>query len=118
MKPLAKQMKPEDHERVFYKISVIYTNKFQLFLNIAFMFQELHDIHSSFFFELSKFRNPNAKISATFMKWREKFLVYGGYCANLTKATSLLQELCDSDENFKTVVVVSILIYRLELFTL
>lgn len=24
MKPLCKQMKPEDHERVFYKISVIY----------------------------------------------------------------------------------------------
>lgn len=41
------------------------------------------------------------------MNWREKFLVYGGYCANLTKATNLLQELCDSDENFNTIVVVS-----------
>lgn len=43
------------------------------------------------------------------MNWREKFLVYGMYCANLMKATTLLQELCDTDDGFSQAVKVSFL---------
>lgn len=42
------------------------------------------------------------------MNWKEKFLTYGMYCANLTKATTTLQELCDTDELFNQIVNVSI----------
>jgi guanine nucleotide exchange factor VAV len=87
MKPHCSQMKPQHHETLYYKIN------------------EMHDIHSSFYHELKKFRDPTVKLSLTFMKWRERFLVYGGYCANLTRSTNLLQELCDTDEGFNTIVV-------------
>ncbi|KAJ3641351.1 hypothetical protein Zmor_027862 [Zophobas morio] len=87
MQPLSNQMKQQDHERVFYKIN------------------ELHEIHSEFHRELKRFRDPMNKLSLIFMRWRERFLVYGGYCANLTRATNLLQELCDNDENFNATVV-------------
>ncbi|XP_044262006.1 protein vav isoform X2 [Tribolium madens] len=87
MKPLANQMKPQDHEAVFYKI------------------YDLHEIHLAFYRELTRFRDPGYRLSSIFMNWRERFLVYGGYCANLTRATNLLQELCDSDENFNATIV-------------
>ncbi|XP_015839689.1 protein vav isoform X1 [Tribolium castaneum] len=87
MKPLANQMKPQDHEVVFYKI------------------YDLHEIHLAFYRELTRFRDPGFRLSSIFMNWRERFLVYGGYCANLTRATNLLQELCDCDENFNATIV-------------
>ncbi|KAJ8931541.1 hypothetical protein NQ314_015530 [Rhamnusium bicolor] len=88
MQPLINQMKPEEHSTVFFKI------------------KELGDIHSKFLHELLRVRNdPMVKLSNIFMMWREKFLVYGLYCANLTKATTILQELCDSDELFNQAVI-------------
>lgn len=50
------------------------------------------------------------------MKWREKFLVYGSYCANLTKATTTLQELCDNNENFNMTIIVSVFVNDLFLY--
>lgn len=43
------------------------------------------------------------------MKYRDKFLAYGQYCANLQHATSRLQELCDNSEHsdFNNEVAVS-----------
>lgn len=89
MIPLQHQMKAEDHGIVFHKI------------------KELFEVHSAFLLELTKIRsNPNIKLSQTFQLFKEKFLIYGSYCANLTKATTLLQELCDQDENFNQTVIV------------
>lgn len=79
MLKLKDSMRPQDHKLVFYKIN------------------ELYKIHTEFNNELS---NPSVKLGATFIKWREKFLIYGAYCANLSKARNTLQELCDTDEQF------------------
>ncbi|XP_076259235.1 protein vav-like isoform X2 [Rhynchophorus ferrugineus] len=85
---LVKYMKSEDHSTVFHKI------------------KELYDIHSSFLSELLKTKtNPNIKISNVFLQFRERFLIYGNYCANLTKATTVLQELCDQDEIFNQTII-------------
>lgn len=43
-----------------------------------------------------------------FQQFKEKFLIYGSYCANLTKATTLLQEMCDQDDAFNQAVIVSL----------
>lgn len=40
------------------------------------------------------------------MQWREKFLVYGSYCANLTKAINTLQEICDTDAEMNNLIEV------------
>ncbi|XP_060526932.1 protein vav isoform X2 [Cylas formicarius] len=88
MIPLLNLIKAEDHSCVFHKI------------------KELHDIHATFYNELLKVKSdPNQRLSGIFMRWREKFLVYGSYCANLTKATTVLQELCDTDEPFNQAVI-------------
>ncbi|KAL1517114.1 hypothetical protein ABEB36_000923 [Hypothenemus hampei] len=88
MFPLQSLMKPDDHVQVFHKI------------------KELYDVHSSFLLELLKIQtNPNVKLSQIFQQFKEKFLIYGSYCANLTKATTLLQELCDQDEIFNQAVI-------------
>uniref|UniRef100_A0AAR5Q3C8 Protein vav n=1 Tax=Dendroctonus ponderosae TaxID=77166 RepID=A0AAR5Q3C8_DENPD len=88
MTPLQSQMKPEHHSQVFYKI------------------KELYEVHSGFLLEMVKIRtNNNVKLGQLFQNFKEKFLIYGGYCANLTKATSLLQELCDEDENFNQTII-------------
>ncbi|KAJ8917102.1 hypothetical protein NQ315_012592, partial [Exocentrus adspersus] len=88
MQPLMSQMRPEDHNTVFFKI------------------KELRDVHSEFLHELLKTKStPALKLSNIFMRFREKFLLYGMYCANLTKATTLLQELCDNDEVFNQAVI-------------
>jgi len=33
-----------------------------------------------------------------FVHWKEKFIIYGDYCANLTKAQNLVEELCAKNE--------------------
>ncbi|XP_066149563.1 protein vav isoform X2 [Euwallacea fornicatus] len=88
MPTLQSHMKPDDHALVFHKI------------------KELYDVHSSFLLELTKIRtNPNVKLGNVFQQFKEKFLIYGSYCPNLTKATALLQELCDQDDNFNQIVI-------------
>ncbi|CAG9835875.1 unnamed protein product [Diabrotica balteata] len=88
MLPLVNQMKPEHHTLVFFNI------------------KDLKDVHAEFLEELFRIRtHPSTRISNIFMRFREKFLIYGMYCANLTKATQILQELCDSDEVFNQTVI-------------
>ncbi|CAG9766732.1 unnamed protein product [Ceutorhynchus assimilis] len=88
MVPLQNQMRPEDHATVFHKI------------------KELYEIHSAFLAELTKIRtNPNVRLSQIFQQFKERFLIYGSYCANLTRATTLLQELCDQDDGFNQTVI-------------
>ncbi|XP_050296677.1 protein vav isoform X2 [Anthonomus grandis grandis] len=87
MMPLQGLMKTEDHTTVFHKI------------------KELYEVHSAFLVELTKMRlNPNIRLSQIFQQFKERFLIYGDYCANLTRATALLQELCDQDESFNQAV--------------
>ncbi|KAK9874864.1 hypothetical protein WA026_005680 [Henosepilachna vigintioctopunctata] len=84
---LVTYMRPQDHEIIFYKIS------------------ELYDVHQDFNKALSRMRyDMSVKLSLIFMQWKEKFLVYGPYCANLTKAINTLQELCDNNEEFNKIV--------------
>ncbi|KAL3276931.1 hypothetical protein HHI36_012296 [Cryptolaemus montrouzieri] len=84
---LADCMRHQDHDIVFYKIN------------------ELLKVHTDFNKELSRIRyDPSVKLSGIFMQYRERFLVYGNYCANLTKAINTLQELCDNDEDFNKIV--------------
>ncbi|CAG9766734.1 unnamed protein product [Ceutorhynchus assimilis] len=93
MVPLQNQMRPEDHATVFHKI------------------KELYEIHSAFLVELTKIRtNKNimfvlGRLSQIFQKFKERFLIYGSYCANLTRATNLLQDLCNQDYGFNETVI-------------
>ena len=41
--------------------------------------------------------NSPARLSAVFLAFKEKFLIYGDYCANLPKAQALLDELTTRD---------------------
>ncbi|XP_045469338.1 protein vav isoform X2 [Harmonia axyridis] len=84
---LAGSMRPQDHETIFHKIP------------------DLLKVHTDFNKELSRVRyDPSVRLSSIFMQWREKFLVYGSYCANLTKAINTLQEICDTDAEMNNLI--------------
>ncbi|XP_049846897.1 protein vav isoform X1 [Schistocerca gregaria] len=58
--------------------------------------KDLAEIHAGFHSQLRKAITPGTsnRLSDVFLNWREKFLVYGEYCANLTKAQNHIQDLC------------------------
>ncbi|KAK7867226.1 hypothetical protein R5R35_008400 [Gryllus longicercus] len=62
--------------------------------------RELAEIHQRFLRHLHKAVAPgsNERLSEVFLNWREKFLIYGDYCANLTKAQTLIQDVCARNE--------------------
>lgn len=74
------------------------------------MFQELCEIHAGFHSQLRKVVAPgsNARLSEVFLNWREKFLIYGDYCANLTNAQNCIQDQCAHHENVNQEVIVSV----------
>lgn len=74
-RPLSPLLRPEDSARIFFGI------------------KELAEIHAGFHSQLRKART-GAALAQVFLDWREKFLIYGDYCANLTLAQSTLQEAC------------------------
>lgn len=74
-RPLSPLLRPEDSARIFFGI------------------KELAEIHAGFHSQLRKARTGVA-LAQVFLDWREKFLIYGDYCANLTLAQSTLQEAC------------------------
>lgn len=41
-----------------------------------------------------------------FVHWKEKFVIYGDYCANLTKAQNLVEELCSKNDLFNQEIMV------------
>lgn len=47
------------------------------------------------------------RLSEVFLNFREKFLVYGDYIANLTNAQNLIQDLCARNESVNNEVEVS-----------
>ncbi|XP_029175638.1 protein vav isoform X2 [Nylanderia fulva] len=78
-RPLSSLFRPEDSARIFFGI------------------KELAEIHVGFHSQLRKARN-GAALAQVFLDWREKFLIYGDYCANLTLAQNTLQEICARNE--------------------
>lgn len=72
--------------------------------------QDLYDIHVGFHSQLSKAAvgANGLRLSQVFLSWREKFLAYGDYCANLTKAQDRIQHVCDTNDFVNQEVMVSI----------
>uniref|UniRef100_A0A8D8M153 Protein vav n=2 Tax=Cacopsylla melanoneura TaxID=428564 RepID=A0A8D8M153_9HEMI len=90
MKPLCKLMKLEDFNVVFSGI------------------KELNEIHRDFLSDLRKaisIPNSPIKLSDVFLKYKERFLIYGDYCANLTIAQHRIEELCNKNDPFRQEVV-------------
>lgn len=115
MKPLQNVLDEVTHGIIFYKIAVSYPSisKTNEVLRDVFCFvQELHEVHTGFLSQLQGVSNEHhaTRLSDVFLKWCKKFLVYASYCANLTKASNLLQEKCEVDESFNQLIIVSIVI--------
>lgn len=87
-RPLSPLLRSEDSARIFFSI------------------KELSEIHVGFHSQLRKARN-GAALAQVFLDWREKFLIYGDYCANLTLAQNTLQEVCARNEVVNQEVIVS-----------
>lgn len=61
--------------------------------------KELSEIHTEFHSELFKScTSSQHRISNCFLHWKDKFVLYGEYCANLPKAQSLIDEICTRNE--------------------
>lgn len=88
-RPLSSILRPEDSSRIFFGI------------------KELSEIHAGFHSQMRKARN-GAALAQVFLDWREKFLIYGDYCANLTIAQNTLQEACARNEVINQEVIVSL----------
>lgn len=82
--------------------------------------QELAEIHGGFLSQLRKATTPNSmiKLSETFLNWREKFLIYGDYCANLTTAQDKIQEICNRSENINQLIQVINFLISLIIFNI
>lgn len=79
-------------------------------LIIIYISQELSEIHRTFLNQLRKavtIPGSPIKLSEVFISWKEKFLIYGEYCANLTLAQQRIQDLCSRDEKLNQEVIVS-----------
>jgi hypothetical protein len=83
-----------------------------LYVSMHLFEQELSEIHTCFYSQLCKAVAPGsaARLSEVFLNWREKFLIYGEYCANLTNAQALIQDVCNRNELVNQQVIVSFLI--------
>lgn len=76
MVPFEKHLSREDVKKIFPKI------------------RELVEIHTQFLKHLKDAITGNLKLSQIFLDFREPFLVYGEYCANMTMATDTLRDVC------------------------
>lgn len=94
-RPLSSLLRPEDSIRIFFGI------------------KELSEIHVGFYSQLRKARSGTA-LAQVFLDWREKFLIYGDYCANLTLAQNTLQEACARNEVVNQEVIVSFVMMKKE----
>ncbi|EEC19102.1 Rho guanine nucleotide exchange factor, putative, partial [Ixodes scapularis] len=80
MRPLKDVLTPEENEVIFKHI------------------KELADTHAGFHADLHKAclvpQQQQMRISDCFLRWKDKFIVYGDYCSNLPKAQEQIDELC------------------------
>ncbi|XP_046734889.1 protein vav isoform X2 [Diprion similis] len=77
-RPLSPLLRPEDSACIFFGI------------------EELSKIHTGFHSQLRIARN-GADLARIFLDWREKFLLYGDYCANLTLAQITVRDVCRNE---------------------
>lgn len=89
-RPLMNVMRAEDWSRIFFGI------------------KELAEIHTSFLSQIRKARHNATTLSQVFLDCREKFLIYGDYCANLTTAQNTLNEVCANNDQINEEVTVSL----------
>lgn len=87
-RPLSAMLRPEETAKIFFGI------------------KDLAEIHAGFHSQLCKARSGSA-LAQVFLDWREKLIIYGDYCANLTLAQSTLQEVCANNEMINQEVIVS-----------
>ncbi|KAL3242747.1 hypothetical protein MRX96_002513 [Rhipicephalus microplus] len=82
MRPLKDVLTPEENEIIFKHI------------------KELAETHTGFHADLHKacVSSQHLKISDCFLRWKEKFIVYGDYCSNLPKAQEQIDELCSKKQ--------------------
>nr|CAB3267600.1 guanine nucleotide exchange factor VAV2-like [Phallusia mammillata] len=62
----------------------------------------LHNIHKEFFKEIERAKND--KLSQPFLKYKDRFLVYGEYCSSMTDSQDLVEELMKSNETMRLVI--------------
>lgn len=79
----------------------------------------MYDIHSGFLAQLKLATSGGVtgstsgrnlpRLGDVFLSWRERFLLYGDYCSNLTGAQDALKFLCQKDDAFSEKLSVIIL---------
>ncbi|XP_037963720.2 protein vav isoform X2 [Plutella xylostella] len=88
MRPLVPLLKPHDAQVIFFGI------------------QELHEIHKGLLKQLKLATEgvvpgrSAPRLADVFLAWREKLLIYGDYCSNLTSAQDTLKALEAKDSKF------------------
>lgn len=89
LRPLANALKEDDFRIIFFGI------------------KELCEIHAGFHSQLRKAVAPGSlcRLSEVFLNWREKFLIYGDYCANLTAAQACIQDVCSRNDAINQEVI-------------
>lgn len=82
MRPLKDVLTAEENEIIFKHI------------------KELAETHAGFHADLHKacLSPQHMKISDCFLRWKDKFIVYGDYCSNLPKAQEQIDELCSKKQ--------------------
>ncbi|XKL67365.1 hypothetical protein PGB90_002856 [Kerria lacca] len=82
MGPLSSFMREDDYSIIFFGI------------------KDLTEIHLNFHIQLRKACIPGSsqRLSEVFLGWRQKFIIYGDYCANLTTAQLRITEICSRNE--------------------
>jgi guanine nucleotide exchange factor VAV len=77
--------------------------------------QELGEVHTGFHSQLRKAVSygpqSGGRLGEVFLAWKEHFLIYGDYCANLPAAQAMLNDICLKRELFNQEVLVSINIF-------
>lgn len=72
-------------------------------------FQELCEVHEKFLHKLKETNvHTRYKLSQVFLEFRESFLVYGDYCANMTNATDTLRDVTKKNPMVDQLIQVSI----------
>lgn len=99
-------MKEDDFCTIFQGIKVRFKQNLKKFFSIFFLLlikriQELYEIHKDFHLDLIKAcsQYSSLRLSDVFLNWKDKFLVYADYCANLTTAQDRIQDICNQNEH-------------------
>ncbi|GBP08262.1 Protein vav [Eumeta japonica] len=88
LRPLTPYLKPQDLQSIFFGV------------------KELHEIHTGLLRQLKLATeacvpgNGTPRLADVFLAWREKLLLYGDYCSNLTNAQDTLKALDTRDSTF------------------